>query len=97
MSARQDNSAELMQGMLLSARNAGLLMGAAVKIIDHKFGDNYAANNPQLVGLFLLSALVDFHALELSSILASMADAQQGIAEALDFMAARSDSPAAAE
>lgn len=93
MSARTEDTTALLQ----SAKTTGLLMGAAVKIIDLKFGSEYAANNPQLVGLFVLSTLVDFHALELSGVLGSIADVQQGLAEALNYMAARSDNPAVSE
>lgn len=93
MSDFNEDASALMQ----SAKATVLLLGVAVRAIDARLGDGYAASNPQLLGLFTLSAMVDFHASELSGVLGSMADAQQGIAEALDFMAAQSGNIAATE
>lgn len=93
MSDFNEDSSALMQ----SAKATALLLGVAVRAIDARLGDGYAASNPQLAGLFVLSAMVDFHASELSGVLGSMADAQQGMAEALDCMATQSGNPATPE
>ena len=46
---------------------AGDYLEAAVEKIDKKFGKGYAKKNPQLIGAFMQTAALDFHAMHLSN------------------------------
>lgn len=48
--------------MLQSLKAASLFLDGAEKIIDLKRGHGYAAAHPEMVGHFMLTAALDFHA-----------------------------------
>lgn len=45
-----------------SLKAAHLFLQGAEKILDLKKGEGYAAAHPELVGAFMLTAALDFHA-----------------------------------
>ena len=47
--------------MLQSLKAAYSFLDGAEKILDMKRGEGYAAEHPELAGLFMLAAALDFH------------------------------------
>jgi hypothetical protein len=61
---------------------------AAIKAIDHEFGDGYAKEHPELVAAFIHCAGVDFSA---SIIMANMQDFVESLCSAIREAGSRSD------
>lgn len=49
---------QLMQQALDTATN---YFNAAIRIIDDRFGDDFAKNHPELIAAFMRTAATDFH------------------------------------
>lgn len=60
--------------MLQSLKAAYSFLDGAEKVLDLKRGEGYAAAHPELVGHFMLTAALDFHARAHAEVMSKIAD-----------------------
>lgn len=60
--------------MLQSLKAAYSFLDGAEKVLDLKRGEGYAAAHPELVGYFMLTAALDFHARAHAGLRATVAE-----------------------